>query len=193
MTALAPRSDLIVWDGQSLANFPGPATAYPALVNATRTGLLGPVEARDGTTWATRALTAARRVDQHPYTVSGLRALGDCGGTSEVASGTAAADILASATGYWADRLAAGFDVVVAATITPSTVFDPGDEAERLAFNDLLRNLVMAGVTVCDLAAVPILADPAGPGYDDGTHFSVAGAADAASVAWEPAMAAVGI
>lgn len=179
--------DLIAWDGQSLAVYPA-GDAYPAVVAATRSGVWGPVVAREGTTWSTRSLTADRRVDRLAGLVTGAKVLADCGGTSELIGGTLADDVFAAASAYWSARTSAGF-TVLAATCPPSSAMTAGEEAERVAFNELVRG---HGVAVVDLAVVPELVDPAGAGYTDGTHFSVAGAA-AAGAAWSAALAALGV
>lgn len=173
---------VVAFDGQSLSLFPNTADAYPAKVMANYTASLGPVVARAATSWGLRADDAPGRVDAHLRSVTGPSLLVDNGGTFEVQAGFAAAAILAAADAYWSARTAAGWGLIVACTTVDSTFFTAPMQAERAAWNDLLRaSSTPAGVA--DLAAAPELADASNATYfSDGLHFTAAGATVAAGV-----------
>jgi hypothetical protein len=194
VTVTLPPCDLIVWDGQSLANVPDAATAYPAVVHASLTHTDKAVRARNGTTWATRTVNADRRVDPLVRAVNGTRTLIDAGGTSDIDNGMTAAAILADAEAYWTARRSAGFDLIIACTVPPIA----GYSAPELAVRSTLNGSILASSVpdaVVDWTAIPELEDPTDTDYfdPDGIHFDANGAAVAGAAILPVYLAALGV
>lgn len=164
---------LIAFDGQSLPLGPSTAEAYPAQVMAQLRGATHNVVAVTNTSWATRSLDAARRVDRHLRRVTGPKILVDSAGTTNVNSSQTAAEILTEAETYWAARSAAGWTVV--ATDVPDSIgFDAGEDTKRADLNAAITTSVQLDASV---AIATALGDPNGANFTDGTHLSVAGVA----------------
>ncbi len=100
------------------------------------------------------------------------------GGTGDYQNGRTAAECYADQVSYAAAWRAAGGTHVIGSTTTPSTTITSasGNEAKRQAGNALvLADSLAAYTLVVDLAGDPLLSDPSGSGYDDGTHCSSTG------------------
>ena len=186
MTAICRPADLYGFEGQSLNLSPSGAgnvaDRHPAKVHAVFPGSLGPVTGISGASWATRSLDATNRVDRWLRRATGSSFLIDVGGTTDVLVETVAADILADAEAFWTARASAGWGFIVAATITPSTLFNGTKETLRLATNTLIRASTVPDA-IADLAADPLLDDYTDTTYySDGTHPTAAGATAIANV-----------
>jgi hypothetical protein len=204
----------IVFDGQSLNLTPlgDSANTYPYLVMTGRTSAFVKPELTciSATSWTKLTLTAAFR--SFPHADDGASTLlSMLGGTSDVKEGDSAATIYAEMKDYAVAARAAGFDKILACTITPSTSFTAGENVERKAVNNLLiGNADGAWEAVVDLASDSSLSDPGAPPsgttwygtgnlsdpdnttyYPSGPDWSAAAAADAA-VSIGPAITALG-
>jgi hypothetical protein len=108
-----------------------------------------------------------------------------CGGTTDLSVELdTGATIYADYWAYTDAARAAGFDYVIATTITPSTSFSGPVETQRLAANTaILADASNKFDAVCDFAADPRLDDPADTTYyTTGLHFTNAGADVAAEL-----------
>lgn len=171
----------LVFDGQSFNYAPATGIPIPSLVGALVTSRHGQhVCGISGTTYATRATSVAARTDylatmyENGYYI-------DIAGQSDLIAGTAAATILAAAEANATARKAAGFKKVIICTVPPISFtgwgFDAGDEAIRVAYNNLVRASTVFDA-VADIAVIPELANPDNLTYfSDGLHPTAAGAA----------------
>lgn len=190
-----------VFDGQSLNFVPIGGPTYPTVVMAGLAVALGyesphVVVAQSGQSWtlllngstpppdAALGWVRPASVRLYPKANMGLTTfLLMCGGTSDVEEGDTGATIYADMVTYADLARAAGFDRIVAQTITPSTTFSAGEETARAAANVLiLADADDAFDAVADCAADP-LDDPADTlYYSDGTHWTALGASTAAAL-----------
>lgn len=185
---------LFGFDGQSNSLFPDGAisyagNSYPNVV-MDEIGLdhLWYLVAVGGSTYDQRRATAPANLDAHlPLRTSGV--LFSEGGVTELLAGSTAAQTIAEALAYNTERRAAGWDLIIGNTVTPSTLyFTAGEEAERVAYNAAIvadPSLIGADA-VADWAAIPELADSTNPTfYGDGIHYTAAGALLVAGVSLE--------
>lgn len=179
MSYLTPVIDVFGFDGQSLAvNSLGDQTdCYPYRYMQTRTHAYYPVPLKtcnSGSGWSQRAVDATNRIDIALGAATGTKILIDAGGTTECELDVPAATAIATAEAYWTARKSAGWNAVYALTVPPSTGFDAGEEAIRVALNNLIRaSTVLDGVL--DTDTVPALATAGAAGFSDGTHFNFIG------------------
>ena len=175
-------SNLIVFDGQSLNLVPDLTLCFPVKMMAT--GITGTAWYNRGisaTTWRERTADVAGRADALLSTVSGIKTLIDTAGTKNINQGMAAVDIFAEASAYWTARRAAGFDNIIACTVSPATDFAGAELTVLSDYNQLLRNAVGVELeAVADLDTIPEMndaADAAGAVYFDGggVHYTDAG------------------
>lgn len=98
------------------------------------------------------------------------------GGTTDYVVGRTGAQCYADQVTYAEAWRSAGGGYVIGSTTTPSTEITGGNETRRQDGNALvLADASQAFDAVADVASLPILLDPSGAGYDDGTHLSQAG------------------
>lgn len=172
-------SDLIVFDGQSLNIVPTVPLSFPTKVMAT--GITGTTSTNAGitaTTWLERQGDVTQRVDRFLLSCSGTKTLIDTAGTRNINQSMTAADIFAEASDYWQARRDAGFDQIIALTVSPTTDFGTAPSAKLTilsAYNDLLRAAVgteLDGLTDLD-DLIPQLNNPNDATYySDGTHYT---------------------
>lgn len=178
MTYRVRPADLIVFDGQSLNLVPNAAQSFPTKTMATGiTHTAWYNAAITATSWTQRAVDAAERVDKRLRSVptTGICTLFDTAGTRNIAAlNQDAATAFAEAAAYWADRRTAGFDLIVASTLAPSTSFVGDEPAEMAAFNNLLRAAVGDEIdALADWDTIPEATDATNTTYfPDGTHLS---------------------
>lgn len=171
-------ADVIVFDGQSLNLVPSATTSFPFKTMATGiTHTHWHVAAVSGTTWLERTPRASVLVDKLWLTVptSGVATLYDTGGTKNIANNMNAADTFAQAAAYWAARRSAGYGLIVASTLSPTSGFNAGQLSEMADFNDLLRAAVGTEIdALADLDTIPelVLPFPNTTYYPDGVHYS---------------------
>jgi hypothetical protein len=169
-----------VFDGQSLQLTPvGGVTPPQGFMAEARPDLPYSVVSVPGTTFDYRAARPGR---VSMVTGSHFRnVLVTDGGTSDVMGGLSGSAIFDNL-GAYLDAVRANNRITktVVLTCTPaSLIVSSGNEANRLAYNDLLRSdHGELGVDVLvDVAAIPELADPADTDYySDGTHYTQAAA-----------------
>lgn len=161
---------LTTWDGQSLQTTPDSTTNLQSKVQALQSSH-GVVTAIVGTTWATRAVDAALRVDVLLESVTGPKILVDLGAQQELIGDQTASAILTAAESYWTARQAAGF-TVVALTVPNSTFYTGQRAVEWAALNTNMR-LSSVPDAICDIAALPEMQDASDTTYfPDGLHLS---------------------
>lgn len=164
-----------VTDGQSFGNSP---TASPYGV---RLDTHAPVEnvSVGGTTYAQREVTASARVDWRASRFTRAVLL-DVGGQSDLLASMSAAAVLTDMETYATNRRAAGFDIVVTATVPPAGAawYTGPQNVQRLALNALIRASSVFDA-VADLALRPELQDPTDTAYfeADELHPNAGGAA----------------
>lgn len=166
----------IVMFGQSLVAYPGNSNSFLNLTRATRYDQIAD-EAIGGYPWASLAPMAERLLEKHADQAA------DCdlwmiGGTGDYIFHRTGAQCVADQEAIADTARTLGYRNVITSTTTPSTSIAGGDETERLAGNLLLIAAVDPGVTfdaVIQLAEDPLLSNPVGSGYDDGTHPSLSG------------------
>lgn len=112
-----------------------------------------------------------------------------CGGTTDYAAGASGLSCFTAMSLIATEGRAAGFDYIIGTTTTPSSTIAGADETQRLDGNSRLMAssaLVANGGPfdrVVDLAANASLDDSSDTTYySDGTHWTIAGAALAASL-----------
>lgn len=164
---------------------PSPGITAPANVMARLDSRSWSVVALAGTTYAQRATTVVGRVDQYAR-LSARPALIDLGGQSDLLTDMSATSLLTASEAYASERRTAGFAVLVGCTIPHMAegMVSPtvGQEAQRVAYNALLRSSVVFDA-IADLAADPRLSDASNATYfSDGLHPTLAGAAAIADV-----------
>lgn len=172
---------LIIFDGQSFNYAPlGGARTYPLRTwDRLPSGLAVAVVGISATSYSTRAGTVASRVDPLLKNAA-VVVIVDAGGPTDLGvDSLTAAQTLAASEAYADARRSINPNVkLIELTVTPgTTLYVEGTEnAERLAYNDLLRANVHGKFDrIADIAAIPGLADPAGVNYSDGLHPSAAG------------------
>ncbi len=138
-----------------------------------------------GTTYATRATTAATR-SYATFRNSIDPCLVDIGGQSDLLAGLTAAQILAAMEDYHADARAVGATRTLTCTVPSMTAapwnYTAAMETERLALNPLILASTVF-TTVADIAALPHAADPADTTYfSDGLHPTAVLAAEMADL-----------
>jgi hypothetical protein len=179
---------VVVFDGQSLNNASsGGATSPNTFPYQTMAGLSKDLPWHNvgvnGTSWTVLQSSAARRsyALAEPYSKAVLVLTGGASDIANAQENNTAAEALADMEAYADAARAAGFDYIIASTVTPSAYFDAGDEAELLALNEGIRNSDH-WEDVADMAAVPELQDNTNLIYfwGDQTHFTDVGAAAAA-------------
>lgn len=181
----------VVFDGQSLNQFPASPNTYPEQLMASYPTVPYENVAVDGLSWTTLATTVTTRLNLHAK--AGLTSiLIMCGGTTDIATeGDTAQATYDQMVTYANNARTAGFDKVIATTITDGFVFDAGEQTIRAAFNVLLladASDAFDGVADLD-AAMPSRLDTTY--YADGLHWTTAGAALAASTVATVLLAAV--
>lgn len=181
----ARPANLVACTGQSHMTTPA-AGPVPSIVRAAFPGTYTIASGRDATSWSQRSSStkAWEDVDRHVGSVTGRRLILDAGGSTDIVLGLTAAQILTNAEAYWGARVARFPGLaVVACTILPATGYSAGQEAIRLAANDLIRASSLVDA-VADWAALPALTDPTNATFyntaDVGLqHMTVAGAVHA--------------
>lgn len=166
----------IVCFGQSLVEYPGNANSFLHLTRADRPDTVSS-EAIPGFSFAALMNLYERVLPPHVDKGEDVD-LWLIGGTGDYQAGRAAANVVADQETIAADARTFGYRNVLTSTTTPSTAIVGGGETQRLAGNLLLIDAIDPGVTfdaVVQLAEDPLLSDPNGAGYDDGTHQSLAG------------------
>lgn len=181
-----------IFDGQSLNQFPLQPNNYPTVMMGDF-AIPSPwiVVAEGGASWSELLDGVYRPVDGVSVAPAATRTFTKaslglttfllmCGGTQDVLEDDNAATILSDMETYATDAKSAGFDFVVAQTITPSGQFSAGQDDERLAANVLI--LASAAFdAVADVAtAMPNPADT--DNYSDETHWTDLGAETAAGL-----------
>ena len=180
----------ITFAGQSLNGGPtiGLSNSYPHVLIADLRA--GGVRATRFDVWVGGA--AWLQLDEQPGRFAASQAglltvFAMCGGTTDYALGATGANTYGIMETIADEAHSAGFDFVINTTTTPSVSISGGNETERLAGNTLLTNsaaLVANGGSfdaVVDFSgAMPNSGDT--DDYIDGTHFTIAGAALAASL-----------
>lgn len=174
----------VAFDGQSLNTRPRVATqSFPYKAMAGR-GLPWSNVALDGHSYTALTSSAPTRVDlmatqYQPYTVLCLT-----GGTSDFMDDNDSAEqALADLTAYVDARRAGGWDIVLVATVPPSSFLTALQDTEREQFNTLLRNTTGLYDGLADLDADARLQDnTSGLWHSDGTHFNDAGSTVAADI-----------
>lgn len=173
---------LVVFDGQSLPAVPS-VQNFPHLVMAGRglpyhSGCIG------AASWTTLATTATNRVDL-PQRAHDRAVLVLCGGyTDIVGEGQTGAEALADQESYATARRTAGFDKVIACTMTYGTATSAGNITKIGDYNTLVRaNSGAPWDGIADFAAQSELSDPSNSTYfdADGLHYKQAGAQIAAN------------
>lgn len=143
------------------------------------------------TTYATRATTAATRVDPHFKSFT-MNVLLDVGGPSDLLADLTAAQVLSAAESYADARRTAGATKVVGFTVTPSSSYSAGQETQRVAYNALLK-VSSHFDAIVDMAALPHAADATNLTYFyDGLHPTEALAIEIAQLA-KATLASIGI
>lgn len=190
----------IVFDGQSLNLIPGSNT-YPMQMMAELEFDGYPLPwanvARGGASWTELTngtdLYPAAPLRLYPRANIGLQTvLVLCGGTSDIfTEGDTGAEIYADMELYADNARGAGFDFVVAQTITPYNGISAGQETARDDAN--ARILADAGNAFDDtvnLTTDPDMENPLSSYYVDGTHWTETGAGVAADLT-RPVVAAL--
>lgn len=178
----------VIFDGQSLNNYPAAPGNYPTLLMANYPSIAWKDDrdnvAVDGLSWTTLATTASTRL--HPFGKGALtNILIMCGGTSDIWAGDSAATLYADHLSYANNARAAGFDKVIVTTLVGNILNTTPNNTQRLAFNDLLR-LPQALIDfdgIADVAVVTGLDNHLSSSYDSGhIHWSSTGAAQVVTV-----------
>ena len=177
---------LVVFDGQSLNLLPGPLSGgYPATTMASFPGVPYVNVAIGSTSWTDLYTTRVARL--HPHANGGLiTILCMCGGTSDIVAGDDGGTVYADEVSYGNAARTAGFNYVIATTLTGWTGISAANETERDWLNAyLVSDPSDAFDYTVDHAAHTSLDDPPTDTgfYDDiGLHWNAAGAAVAASL-----------
>lgn len=184
-----------MFDGQSLnlspyQGTPGWMRTYPVqLLALLGADAYGSVVAIPGTTYAQRDPTVVSRVDEK-FPNSSDNVVLDCSGTSDLFTLTAA-QLFAASSAYAYARQTKGAKVV-ALTVTGTHLHSPAQDAQRLAYNDLLRASTVHDA-IADVAAIPELTDINDTTYFfDQTHVTEAGAALMAQAAYDALVGVTG-
>lgn len=171
----------VVFTGQSLNNHPVAPDNYPTQMMAEFEIDGAPVSwaniAIDGASWTQLSGVNPQRflLLNANRGISTLLAM--CGGTADIINGDTGAQVYADMVSYADNARLAGYDLVVAQTITPAVVIIGGDETARQDANVLiLADGDDAFDGVADAAAAP-MDDPADTDYyADGIHPTALGA-----------------
>ena len=189
--AVSASRSRVIFDGQSLNAAPI-GNSYPLkLMTGPYKGVPWKNVPIAGTSWTVLANTVADRTWPHAIRAR-WAILCLCGGTSDLQAPesndgpTVYSDMSAYANGC----RTAGFDYIIATTITPSTVFLTSEETARQAANTaIIGNSGAPFNAVVDFAADSRLSNPADTTYyTDGLHWTIAGAQVAADL-MAPALA----
>lgn len=175
-------SGAVVFDGQSLNNYPAVPDNMPTLVLADLPGVPGLNISRDTTSWTDLVGSVAWR--RNPKAHIGLTTiLLMNGGTSDILGGDTGATLYADEVSYANSARTAGYDLIVAVTLCPNVNNTGGMETARVDHNTLLlADASNAFDAVVDIANLPELDDPADLTYylPSNPHWTAAGAAAAA-------------
>lgn len=187
MTAIfagTTRGPRFVFDGQSL-NFAPLATNYPRTTMANFPAVPWNNIGVAGTSWTVLGNTALQRTDRWAAK-SNFSVLIMCGGTSDILAPESndGPTVYSDMVGYGNARRAAGFDYVIATTITPDTAMTGTENTNRVNANALILGDASAAFDVkVDFAGNASLSDASNATYyTDGLHWTTAGAAVAASM-----------
>lgn len=182
---------VVIFDGQSLPGWPTVTSPFnfPNLILADRPRLVGGIPGVAGLSWTqldNDAVTYREGVPVagrwHRYLrLSDVLVYDMTGGTTQIGLGSTAAALYASE-GAIAQQFKDVCTVlgvtgyVLGSTTTPSSTFDAGEEAVRVAANALKLTDAAGYYDDCvDLTADACLEDPLGACYSDGTHPSLLG------------------
>lgn len=164
------RRSLLGFDGQSNTISPHYPAAYP-YVTIAHFGDVYPYvqKAIGGTSFPTRAATAAARVDpllRQPHTRAVL--FSDGGTNDLVADDQTAAQTVARALAYNTARRAAGWGTILGNTVLVGSIFSEAQELRRQEYNAAIvaDPAAIGADTVVDWAALPQLQD-----FTDETWF----------------------
>lgn len=192
----ARPNPLIICDGQSFNYTPfaalpgdpveasGAAPTFPKILASLLPGMAVFVVGLSGTTYATRATSVSSRV--YPLLGLGpLTVIHDLGGPSDLLADLTAAQVLAASEGYADAARAAGAHRILTATVTPALNYSGAQNAQRVAYNALLRanaNGKFDGIV--DIDGIPQLANPNDAAqYLDGLHPTYTGTVPMATLA----------
>lgn len=176
MVAAAVRTNpvLVVCLGQSLWGVPVAGTTVPQLIRDAGYSTYEPWEG--GIAWVQWAKKYQGAIIPQANSAT-TTVLACMGGTTDIDVGATGAVTYNNLLTIADAAIAAGYDLLVNMTLTPSTTFNAGEETERLAFNSAcLTNTGGRFDAVVDLAAAPELDDATDTThYSDGTHWTQAG------------------
>lgn len=170
----------LIFDGQSFNTVPAAPNNYPSKLLALLPAGYYDEELNAGvgsTTYADREVDVDTRVDDD-ISVTLPTALLDMAGQSDLwqsDGNMTAAALLAAAQSYADDRIAAGVDLYVIATVPPSNIYSGPANTQRDAYNELLRDVPAPFAAVLDIDVIPEASNPSnGTYYSDGLHPTAA-------------------